>query len=194
MYIVCINNKCVVVGTYAWSYWAQFKPFVLRGGQPIVFVRSDSTIDEKLNPISNSLIAFLPHRLKVLSSDMDPANLCSFHRSSLKEASQRLFRKIRPSLIEWEPFNARAPSRTIIAHYALNSQMRSKAHTTLTSPLVLHHTRIYKCAMKKININCQMRNKHFFYCLLLFFTGKSRYECCPRLLIAQWCAKAEKRP
>jgi hypothetical protein len=39
--------------------------------------------------------------------------------------------------------------------------MRSKAHTALTAPLVLHHTRIYKRAMKKINFNGQMRNKHF---------------------------------
>jgi hypothetical protein len=54
-----------------------------------------------------------------------------------------------------------APSRTVIAHYALNGQMCSKAHTALTAPLVLHHTRIYKHAMKKISINGQMRNKHF---------------------------------
>ncbi len=55
-----------------------------------------------------------------------------------------------------------APSRTVIAHghYALNGQMCSKAHTTLTAPLVLHLTRIYKRAMKKIIINGQMRNKH----------------------------------
>jgi hypothetical protein len=39
--------------------------------------------------------------------------------------------------------------------------MRSKVHTALTAPLVLHHTRIYKCAMKKITINDQMRNKPF---------------------------------
>jgi hypothetical protein len=55
-----------------------------------------------------------------------------------------------------------APSLTVIAHYALNGQMRSKAHTALTVPLVLHHTRIHKCAMKKIIINGQMQNKHFF--------------------------------
>jgi hypothetical protein len=54
-----------------------------------------------------------------------------------------------------------APSRTVIAHYALNGRMRSKAHTTLTAPLVLHHARIYKRAMKKIIINGQMRNKPF---------------------------------
>jgi hypothetical protein len=55
-----------------------------------------------------------------------------------------------------------APSRTVIAHCALNGQMRSKARTALTAPLVLHHTRIYNRAMKKININCKMWNKHFF--------------------------------
>ncbi len=54
-----------------------------------------------------------------------------------------------------------APSRTVIGHEAFNGQMRSKAHTALTAPLVLHHTRIYKCAMKKIIINGQMRNKPF---------------------------------
>ncbi len=31
--------------------------------------------------------------------------------------------------------------------------MRSKPHTALTAPLVLHHTRIYKCAMKKLGFN-----------------------------------------
>jgi hypothetical protein len=39
--------------------------------------------------------------------------------------------------------------------------MRSKAHTALTAPLVLHHTRIYKCAMKKFGINGQLPNKLF---------------------------------
>jgi hypothetical protein len=54
------------------------------------------------------------------------------------------------------------PSHTVIAHYALDGQMRSKAHTALTAPLVLHHTRIYKRAMKKIIINGRMGNRHFF--------------------------------
>jgi hypothetical protein len=40
--------------------------------------------------------------------------------------------------------------------------MCSKVHTALTVPLVLHHTRIYKCAMKKKHFNGQMRNKNFF--------------------------------
>ncbi len=39
--------------------------------------------------------------------------------------------------------------------------MRSKAHTALTAPLVLHHTRIYKCTKKKIIINGRMRNNLF---------------------------------
>jgi len=39
--------------------------------------------------------------------------------------------------------------------------MRSKANSALTAPLVLHHTRIYKRAMKKIIFNGQRRNKHF---------------------------------
>ncbi len=39
--------------------------------------------------------------------------------------------------------------------------MRSKAHNALTAPLVLHHTRIYKCAMKKFCFDCQMRNEPF---------------------------------
>jgi hypothetical protein len=40
--------------------------------------------------------------------------------------------------------------------------MRSKAHSALTAPLVLHHTRIYNRAMKKIIFNGQRRNEHFF--------------------------------
>jgi hypothetical protein len=59
-------------------------------------------------------------------------------------------------------FKAMAPPRTVIAHYALNGQMRSKEYTTLTAPLVSHHTRIYKRAMEKIIIKGQLRNKHFF--------------------------------
>ncbi len=52
-----------------------------------------------------------------------------------------------------------SPSRIVIAHYALNGQMSNKAHTTLTASL--HHTRIYKRAMKKIIINGQIRKKQF---------------------------------
>ncbi len=41
--------------------------------------------------------------------------------------------------------------------------MRSKAHSALTAPLVLHHTRIYKCDMKKFVFNRQMRNEPFLF-------------------------------
>ncbi len=46
--------------------------------------------------------------------------------------------------------------------------MRSKAHTALTAPLVLHHTRIYKCAMNKFGINGQLRNKLFCFVIHRF--------------------------
>ncbi len=39
--------------------------------------------------------------------------------------------------------------------------MRSNAHSALTAPLVLHHTRIYKWAMQKFGFNCQMQNEPF---------------------------------
>jgi hypothetical protein len=39
--------------------------------------------------------------------------------------------------------------------------MHRKVHSALTAPLVLHHTRIYKRAMKKIIFNGQRQNKHF---------------------------------
>jgi hypothetical protein len=46
--------------------------------------------------------------------------------------------------------------------------MRSKAHSALTVPLVLHHTKIYKRAMKKIIFNGQRQNKHFFIVIYHF--------------------------
>jgi hypothetical protein len=46
--------------------------------------------------------------------------------------------------------------------------MRSKAQSALTAPLVLHHTRIYKCAMKKFGFNCQMRNEPFLIVIYNF--------------------------
>ncbi len=39
----------------------------------------------------------------------------TFDRPFLKETSRRLFRKIHPYPIKWEPFNSRAPSRTVLA-------------------------------------------------------------------------------
>jgi hypothetical protein len=60
-----------------------------------------------------------------------------------------------------EPFKDSAPSHTVIGHRALNGQKRSKAHIAPTAPLVLHRTRIDKCAMKKVGINGQLRNNFF---------------------------------
>jgi hypothetical protein len=68
-----------------------------------------------------------------------------------------------------------APSGTVIAHYALNRQMHSKAHTALTAPLVLHHTRFYKRAIKKIIINGQMRNKPFF--IVIYHSSPVKAAC-----------------
>ncbi len=54
--------------------------------------------------------------LKVLSSEMDPAEIRLIRRTLLKESSRRGFSKILPSPIDWEPFNSRAPSRTVIGY------------------------------------------------------------------------------
>jgi hypothetical protein len=75
--------------------------------------------------------------LKVLSGEMYPA-----HSTGL-ETSRRCFRKNRPS-----PNRARVLQLKGVILYS-NEQMRSKAHSALTAPLVLHHTRIYECAMKQ---------------------------------------------
>jgi hypothetical protein len=51
--------------------------------------------------------------------------------------------------------------------------MRSKAHSALTAPLVLLHTRIDKRAMKKIICNGQMRYKLFFIVIYHFSLVKA---------------------
>jgi hypothetical protein len=51
--------------------------------------------------------------------------------------------------------------------------MHSKAHTTLTAPLVLHCTRIHKCAMKKFGINSQMGSKLFLIVIYHFSLVKA---------------------
>jgi len=61
------------------------------------------------------VLYYIPH-LKVLSSEMDPAELGSFDRTLLKESLRRGVSKIRPSPNDWDPFNSRAPSRTVIGH------------------------------------------------------------------------------
>jgi hypothetical protein len=101
--------------------------------------------------------------LKVLSGEMYRA-----HSTGL-ETSRRCFRKNRPS-----PNRARALQLKGAISYS-NEQMRSKAHSALTAPLVLHHTRIYECAMKQKSFSIDGINI-FFNGLLSFFPG--RYECC----------------
>ncbi len=61
-------------------------------------------------------------------------------------SSRRVFGKIRRSLFPWESYKVIAPSHTIIGNWAPNCQLRSKAHTVPTAPLILHRTRIDKCA------------------------------------------------
>jgi hypothetical protein len=62
---------------------------------------------------------------------------------------------------------------TVIGNWALNSQMRSKAHTALTAPLVLHRTTIYKCAMKKFGINGRLQNNRFLIVIHRFSLVKA---------------------
>jgi hypothetical protein len=57
--------------------------------------------------------------------------------------------------------------------------MRSKAHTALTAPLVLHRTRLDKCAMKKFGINGQLRNKLFVIFIHHFSPVKAAMNALP---------------
>jgi hypothetical protein len=51
--------------------------------------------------------------------------------------------------------------------------MPSKAHTAPIVPLVLHRTRVHKCAMEKFSINGQMRNKLFLIIIYCFSLVKA---------------------
>jgi hypothetical protein len=51
--------------------------------------------------------------------------------------------------------------------------MHSKAQSAPTAPLVLHRTRIDKCAMKKFGINGQLRNKLFLIVVYRFSLVKA---------------------
>ncbi len=62
--------------------------------------------------------------------------------------------------MEWEPFKAISPPRTVIAHYALNGQMRSKAHRSDCTFGFTSYKDLQMC-YEKIIINGQWRNKHF---------------------------------
>ncbi len=81
-------------------------------------------------------------------------------------AKFKVFWKIRSYPILWEPFEVTVPSSTVIGNYAPNCQLFSKAHTALTAPLVLHHTRIGKCMMKTLEINSQLRTELFLIIIL----------------------------
>jgi hypothetical protein len=58
--------------------------------------------------------------------------------------------------------------------------MCSKTHAALTAPLVLHHTSIDKCAMKKFGINGQLRNKLFLIVIHRFSLVKAAMNA-PRI-------------
>jgi hypothetical protein len=58
--------------------------------------------------------------------------------------------------------------------------MRSKAHTALTAPLVLHRTRLDKCSMKKFGINGQLQNKLFLIVIHRFSLVKAAMNA-PRI-------------
>ncbi len=64
--------------------------------------------------------------------------------------------------------------------------MRSKAHTALTAPLVLHRTKLDKCAMKQFGINGQLRNKLFLIVIHKFSRVKASMNAL-HICNAQWC-------
>ncbi len=67
-----------------------------------------------------------------------------------------------------------ASSRTVTGGKAPNYQWRTAqegAHRS--APLVLHHTRIGKCVVKKFRINCQLRSKLFLTVIFQFSRGKA---------------------
>jgi hypothetical protein len=51
--------------------------------------------------------------------------------------------------------------------------MRSKLHTALTAPLVLHRTKLDKCAMKKFSIKAKLCNKLFLVVIHRFSLVKA---------------------
>jgi hypothetical protein len=66
---------------------------------------------------------------------------------------------------------------------------RGALHTAPTAPLVLHRTRIHKCAMKKLGINGQSRNTLLMIVIHRFPLVKAAINA-PRickLCIVQWC-------
>jgi hypothetical protein len=82
-----------------------------------------------------------------------------------------------------------------------NGQMRNKAHTAPTVPLVLHPTRIEKYATKKFIINGQWQNKLFLIAINCFSLVKAALNA-PRvcklrknwLTVIDQCAMVLKTP
>jgi hypothetical protein len=69
--------------------------------------------------------------------------------------------------------------------------MRSKAHSALTATLVLYHTRIYKCAMKKFGFNSQMRNEPFLIVIYQISLVKGAVNA---LRVCKLCNGVKKMP
>jgi hypothetical protein len=67
--------------------------------------------------------------------------------------------------------------------------MPSKAHTALAAPLILHHTRIYKRAMKKIIFNCQMLNKPFLIVIYHSSLEKAAINAARVCKMQNWVSK-----
>jgi hypothetical protein len=105
----------------------------------------------------------------------------SFDRSSLKREARRLFRKFCPSPISWEPFNARAPSRTVIGYYRHSMGTCAVRRTTLWLRLWFYIIQGFTNALWKSSVSMAQCGMNLFYCHLSFYTGKRRYECCARL-------------
>ncbi len=66
--------------------------------------------------------------LRVLSSEMDPAEIMFSWKTLIKEIGEEIVRKIGPSPILWEPFKVTAQSRTAVGHSETNSQRGNEIH------------------------------------------------------------------
>ncbi len=86
--------------------------------------------------------------LKILSSEMDQAESRLIRRPFLKETSRRVFRKIRPSPIEWEPFKVWELSYFSFANYAVNLDSCGDIHCALGPPLAIENRRNWGVFLK----------------------------------------------
>jgi hypothetical protein len=90
---------------------------------------------------------------------MDPADIGSLDRSTLKSEAQR-FLETAPSRVALVLFGNKLPT----------------AHTDLSVAFYLLHTVVGNGAMIQFGICFQWRNEHLKPRMLLFFVGKRRYE------------------